>query len=115
MFSSAEYWVGSNQVWRAEHFGENSPIHLNTSGSLPSIVMLSETNPGQATIVTNRLLNYLAETPVSTDCGKQISFNVSIGMTVAGNFATLRSDIIKTANKALYLAKKRGRNNIVLL
>lgn len=36
MFSSAEYWAGGNQVWRAEHIGENGPIHLNTSGSLPS-------------------------------------------------------------------------------
>nr|WP_051690052.1 GGDEF domain-containing protein [Pelobacter seleniigenes] len=79
------------------------------------IVMLPETDPGQATIVANRLLNYLAETPVHTDCGKQISLTVSIGMTVAGNFATLRPDIIKTADKALYLAKNRGRNNIVLL
>jgi len=35
MFSSAEYWAGGNQVWRAEHVGENGPIHLNTSGNLP--------------------------------------------------------------------------------
>lgn len=35
MFSSAEYWVSGNQVWRAEHVGENGPIHLNTSGALP--------------------------------------------------------------------------------
>lgn len=36
MFSSAEYWAAGNQVWRAEHVGENGPIHLNTSGTLPS-------------------------------------------------------------------------------
>jgi hypothetical protein len=35
MFSSAEYWVSGNQVWHAEHIGENGPIHLNTSGTLP--------------------------------------------------------------------------------
>ena len=35
MFSSAEYWAGGNQVWRAEHVGENGPIHLKTSGILP--------------------------------------------------------------------------------
>ncbi len=35
MFSSAEYWAGGEQVWRAEHVGENSPIHLKTSGILP--------------------------------------------------------------------------------
>jgi hypothetical protein len=35
MFSSAEYWADGNQVWRAEHVGENGPIHLKTSGILP--------------------------------------------------------------------------------
>lgn len=34
MFSSAEYWVGGAMVWRAEHVGENGPIHLKTSGVL---------------------------------------------------------------------------------
>ncbi len=36
MFSSAEYWVDGSQVWRAEHIGENGPIHLKTSGILPA-------------------------------------------------------------------------------
>ncbi|MBL8472607.1 MAG: hypothetical protein JNM98_12480 [Rhodocyclaceae bacterium] len=35
MFSSAEYWAAGIQVWRAEHVGENGPIHLKTSGALP--------------------------------------------------------------------------------
>ena len=37
MYSSAEYWASGNQVWRAEHIGENGPIHLKTSGVLPTI------------------------------------------------------------------------------
>lgn len=36
MFSSAEYWAGGNQLWRAEHVGENGPIHLKTTGILPA-------------------------------------------------------------------------------
>jgi hypothetical protein len=36
MFSSAEYWAAGNQVWRAEHVGEDGPIHLKTSGALPT-------------------------------------------------------------------------------
>jgi len=35
MYSSAEYWADGNQVWRAEHVGEDGPIHLKTSGVLP--------------------------------------------------------------------------------
>jgi len=36
MFSSAEYWAGGALVWRVEHVGENGPVHLRTSGDLPS-------------------------------------------------------------------------------
>ena len=36
MFSSAEYWADGAMVWRAEHLGENGPIHLKTAGILPS-------------------------------------------------------------------------------
>jgi hypothetical protein len=35
MFSSAEYWAAGTRVWRAEHVGEDGPIHLKTSGALP--------------------------------------------------------------------------------
>lgn len=35
MFSSAEYWTGGTMVWRAEHVGENGPIHLKTEGVVP--------------------------------------------------------------------------------
>lgn len=35
MFSSAEYWAGGTMQWRAEHVGEDGPIHLKTTGTLP--------------------------------------------------------------------------------
>ncbi len=35
MFSSAEYWADGKMIWRAEHVGEDGPIHLKTSGVLP--------------------------------------------------------------------------------
>jgi hypothetical protein len=35
MFSSAEEWQAGKRVWRAEHAGENGPINLKTSGTLP--------------------------------------------------------------------------------
>ena len=37
MFSSAEQWLDGTMLWKAEHIGENSPIHLKTSGVLPPI------------------------------------------------------------------------------
>ena len=36
MFSSAEEWVAGALAWRAVHAGENGPIDLKTSGTLPS-------------------------------------------------------------------------------
>lgn len=35
MFSSAEQWHEGNMLWRAEHAGENGPVNLKTSGTLP--------------------------------------------------------------------------------
>jgi len=35
MFSSAEEWQAGKQIWRAEHMGEDGPINLKTSGTLP--------------------------------------------------------------------------------
>jgi hypothetical protein len=35
MFSSAEEWVAGALAWRAVHAGENGPIDLKTSGTLP--------------------------------------------------------------------------------
>lgn len=35
MFCAAEYWAGGALVWKAEHVGENGPIHLETLGVLP--------------------------------------------------------------------------------
>jgi hypothetical protein len=36
MFSSSEEWEGGALVWRAVHAGENGPIGLKTSGTLPA-------------------------------------------------------------------------------
>jgi hypothetical protein len=35
MFSASEQWIDGKRIWRAEHVGENGPIHLNTEGVLP--------------------------------------------------------------------------------
>jgi hypothetical protein len=35
MFSSAEEWLGGTMTWQAVHTGEDGPINLKTSGTLP--------------------------------------------------------------------------------
>jgi hypothetical protein len=36
MVSSAEQWADGARIWRAEHIGENGPIHLTAEGALPA-------------------------------------------------------------------------------
>lgn len=36
MFSAAEQWTAGRRIWRAEHSGEDGPVNLKASGTLPA-------------------------------------------------------------------------------
>lgn len=78
------------------------------------IVLLPETDIHQASTVAERLRGSLAKIEMSTDSGTLIQFTVSIGLTVV-NKKALADDIVKKADEALYMAKKQGRNRVILL
>lgn len=79
------------------------------------IVLLPESDIHQATKVAERIRIILSNSEICTDNGSVISFTVSIGMTVVDDPETVLDDIIKKADKALYLAKNEGRNRVVAL
>lgn len=79
------------------------------------IILLPETDLLQASSAAERLRGALAQSELRTNDGTNINFTVSIGFTIFGNKNILIDEIIKKADKALYLAKKQGRNRAVFL
>lgn len=84
------------------------------------IVLLPESDIQQASKVAEKLRGNLSKIEVGTDCDEFIRFTVSIGMTIVENKSDLLDDIlklddiVKKTDQALYLAKKQGRNRVVI-
>ncbi|MDR2167241.1 MAG: diguanylate cyclase [Clostridiales bacterium] len=77
------------------------------------IVMLRETEVSDAQIVAERIVKTISDTNFSIG-GLEIPVTVSIGVGAKTNQTHFLSDIIKTADTALYSAKSRGRNMVVV-
>ncbi len=78
-------------------------------------VLLPESDTHLASTVAERLRRCLSNLEVLSDTGERIKFTVSIGLTVVVNRDDQPDDIIRKSDKALYLAKSKGRNRVVLL
>jgi diguanylate cyclase (GGDEF)-like protein len=81
------------------------------------IILLPESDVHQASTVAERLRNQLSKTEMSSKDGTLIRYTVSIGMRVVEKDETdiTTKDIIREADEALYMAKKNGRNRVVML
>ncbi len=73
-------------------------------------ILLSNTDSGAAKMLADRLRCIIAETEIQND---EATFNVtiSIGVTQAGEEQQLET-LLNEADRALYLAKKQGRNRV---
>ena len=77
------------------------------------IILLPETDSGQASAVADRLRRELEKTEVAASDGSIMRFTVSIGFTVGDGEETWISGIVQKADDALFMAKKQGRNCVV--
>lgn len=78
------------------------------------LIVLPDVNQLEASRLAERLRSSLSDTPISYE-GKSIAITMSMG--VADNLSDQYSDvdsIIRFADEALYLAKNKGRNRVVL-
>ena len=75
------------------------------------LVLLVETNLEAARIVAERIRSHVAEAPVDTDIG-QLNITVSVGITTLEKDTSNLDALLNRADKAMYAAKKTGRNRV---
>lgn len=79
------------------------------------VVVLTSTDSEGAFILADRLREFIERSiSVHSDDGSQVFFTVSIGVAGLENRASSFDKILGLADKALYDAKRRGRNKVVL-
>jgi len=75
------------------------------------LVLLSNTDSSQALEAAQRIRLAVSESPVLTE-KQQIRFTVSIGVATSLNGDRDLHGLLKSADKALYQAKEKGRNRV---
>lgn len=77
------------------------------------VVILPETDYWQAMIVAERLrVRVAATTFMNTPTGSTVSITISIGVAAFSKDGDSLDDLIRTADNALYHAKRNGRNRV---
>lgn len=78
------------------------------------VALLPNTSPDNATIAANRLREAVASAKTRLPSGGEISFTVSIGISCLPANSSDLDEILQDADRALYEAKHRGRNQICI-
>lgn len=87
--------------------------HLSRVGGEEFAILLPKTNEIEAVTIANRIQKILSDHPYSHK-GKSISYTVSIGCASLIDEYTEPAQIYDLADSALYLAKKAGRNQVMM-
>lgn len=78
-------------------------------------VFALETERAAALEIAQRLCTTLAQTPIQLASGTTVSVTISIGVATMPDDAATGADLLAQVDRALYAAKKRGRNRVVSL
>jgi diguanylate cyclase (GGDEF)-like protein len=76
------------------------------------VVLLPETDQASALILAERIRTEVEATPLALP-GASIALTVSIGVATLDAPGTTRESLLQCADRALYVAKGRGRNRVV--
>ncbi len=77
------------------------------------VVLMPDTDLGQAEAVAERVRQAVAEKPFEAGALRPLSVTVSVGVSLNESGADTPESIIKRADVALYRAKREGRNRVV--
>jgi two-component system cell cycle response regulator len=78
------------------------------------LILLTNTDASKAEIACKKLLNIIRSTEIKKE-DKAITFTVSMGLTELKDEDDSIEKAIERADKALYMAKKNGKNRIEIL
>ena len=79
------------------------------------LALLPETSSAEARIVAERILDQLRQSRFITTTGARIDFlTVSLGICSYPDVAQSREELVLLADRAMYVAKKKGGDNVVI-
>ena len=77
------------------------------------VVLMPDTDIGQAEAVAERVRQSMAEKPFEVGAVRPLSVTVSVGVSIREGLADTPESLIKRADVALYRAKREGRNRVI--
>ena len=77
------------------------------------VVLMPDTDTGQAEAVAERVRQSMAEKPFEVGTARPLSVTVSVGVSIRESLADTPESLIKRADVALYRAKREGRNRVI--
>ncbi|MBN1170699.1 MAG: diguanylate cyclase [Micromonosporaceae bacterium] len=76
-------------------------------------VLLPETTEDMALVAAHRMRREISAEPIATRAG-ELPITVSVGLAFPDKPSSQLSDLLRAADKALYVAKRNGRNQVVV-
>ena len=77
------------------------------------VVLMPDTDFGQAQLVAERVRAAVAERAFDTDAGRALTVTVSVGVALNEGAGDTPDELLKRTDIALYRAKREGRNRVV--
>ena len=77
------------------------------------VVRLEGATREAAVAIAEEILAALAETPVKSNDGTRLPVTVSAGCAALDESEPTREELLRTADVALFMAKRAGRNRVV--
>ena len=77
------------------------------------VVLMPDTDPGQAEAVAERVRQAVAERPFDVGQPRPLTVTISIGVALNETLTDTPESILKRADVALYRAKREGRNRVI--
>jgi two-component system cell cycle response regulator len=98
---------------RMTHYTRNFDTVARFGGE-EFVVVMPDITPELSILVAERLRLRVADTPIRLKNGTALPITISIGVAVSRHQADRSEDLLARADRALYAAKRQGRNRVVL-